>query len=298
LGGRFDATNVLKQPVAVGITNVSLDHVHILGDTVEKIAFEKAGIIKPLCPVVTGARDEAFEVIRRRASEQNAPLLHIENNHATVCNGETASAPFEKDLIETTEFSGDYQSLNSQIAIALLYVSNYLAAPAQIMRAQLPVVTRAHVREGLQKTYWPGRLQWIASQKLLLDGAHNTAGIKALREVLDQRYPDQPLRFVFGCYANKDGMGMMQNLLRRNDIVYVSEAFSRRVTYDRAALAEHALKLGVTASVYESVSAALEAAKAERQEDEVIVATGSFATVKEVALTLGWQTVEDALLVR
>ena len=281
LGGRFDATNVLAKPLATGITNISLDHTHILGETLEKIAFEKAGIIKPEVPMITAAVEPSLSVIRQRATELNSLVVHCQYD--------------EIDSSIKSSLPGIHQAMNAQIALQMLHHASLLGNRATNSASAhgLPSVTMDEVKTGLKQVYWAGRFQIIPSLRLILDGAHNLAGIKALRDSLDVLFPQQEFGFVFACFENKDALAMLPALLRSGDTLYVSEAVSNRPTFSRIALAKHAHKLGARASTYKSIEKALMAALKDRNSSQYIIATGSFATIKEVMLNLGWTSVED-----
>ena len=170
LGGRLDATNIVT-PLASVITNIALDHQQWLGDTLEKIAAEKAGIIKPGIPVVTAAEPPALGVIEAVAQAKNAPLTRI---------SELDSSARPSDLISGLPLAGDHQKINATLALATI----------EVLQSQIPVSESA-LRQGLASVSWPGRLQLIQrpdGQQILLDGAHNIAGAKALREALSAHF--------------------------------------------------------------------------------------------------------------
>jgi dihydrofolate synthase/folylpolyglutamate synthase len=173
LGGRLDATNIVT-PLASVITNIALDHQPWLGDTVEKIAAEKAGIIKPGVPVVTAAEDsEALAVIERAAREKNAPLTTVAADGNPPL---TRFAALFRDAA-TLPLLGEHQKTNAALALETV----------QALQGKIPVSDEA-IRSGLESVNWPGRLQLItgpSGQRILLDGAHNVAGVKALREALE-----------------------------------------------------------------------------------------------------------------
>ena len=166
LGGRLDATNIVT-PLASVITNIAFDHQQWLGDTLEKIAAEKAGIIKSGVPVVTAADEPgALVVIEKIAREKNAPLTRVAQASRLQTGVGMAALPLP----------GEHQKLNAALALATV----------GILQKQIPV-TEEQIRAGLANVNWPGRLQLIQrpdGQKILLDGAHNVAGAKVLREAL------------------------------------------------------------------------------------------------------------------
>jgi dihydrofolate synthase/folylpolyglutamate synthase len=169
MGGRLDATNIVM-PLASVITNIQFDHQKWLGNTLEEIAAEKAGIIKPGMPVITATdTPEALEVITKVAREKNAALINAGQASRLSGAGETPALPL----------LGAHQRLNAVLAVATVGV----------LQNRIPVSDEA-IRRGLETVQWPGRLQLVTTlsgQIFLLDGAHNAAGADALREALHSR---------------------------------------------------------------------------------------------------------------
>jgi dihydrofolate synthase/folylpolyglutamate synthase len=174
LGGRLDATNIVT-PLASVITNIALDHQQWLGDTLEKIAAEKAGIIKPGVPVITAEEGpEALAVIEKIAREKNASLINV--GQASSLSPSQETKKLETGKMPVLPLPGDHQKLNAALAIATV----------ETLQSEIPV-SEAAIRTGLETVNWPGRLQLVTlpnGQRALLDGAHNVAGAKALREAL------------------------------------------------------------------------------------------------------------------
>jgi len=188
LGGRYDATNVIKSNLCAIITHIDYDHTERLGNTLEKIAYEKAGIIKENCPVITS---EGYEVIRDEADKKNALFL--------------LTAPFAD--ISALSLKGLIQQENLALALAAI---NLLFKD----------ITPEIIEKGLQNVKHPCRFQIVEDKNLVIDASHNPNGISALRESLDFYYPDKNLRFVFGCLKNKDYKKMIEILFRNGDEIY------------------------------------------------------------------------------
>ncbi|MDO9708934.1 bifunctional folylpolyglutamate synthase/dihydrofolate synthase [Paracraurococcus lichenis] len=202
LGGRFDATNVVERPVATAITSISMDHMEFLGDSLEKIAFEKAGILKPGIACATGAQDpRALGVIADCAAAVGAPL------RARGRDWQVAERPggmLYADARGTLDLPppgllGAHQADNAGIAIAALRAWNP------------PWLTEAAIAAGLAAAEWPARLQRLrgrlaamlpAGWELWLDGGHNAGGGAALAEQL-ARWRDRPLHIVVGMKGGK-----------------------------------------------------------------------------------------------
>ena len=188
LGGRLDATNIVT-PLASVITNIGLDHQHWLGDTLEKIAAEKAGIIKPGIPVLTATRQpEALRVIEQVAHDKHSSL--------TIVNLEPGTWNLER-----ISLSGEHQRLNAALAVATV----------EALQKAIPV-NRETIRRGLETVHWPGRLQLVTrptGQRVLLDGAHNTDGAEVLRAAIQR---ETPVTLILGILADKDWRAMCRIL--------------------------------------------------------------------------------------
>lgn len=293
VGGRFDATNVISRPLAVGITNISLDHTHILGTTIEKIAFEKAGIIKAKSPVVTGATSPAREVIEARAQELEAPFFYCSDEtpaqRAHELANQSGAWSNVLSIAASSPLRGAYQRPNTMIALEMLRSAGLFEAGARLGQ-----LTPAAVGQGLKNVYWPGRFQFVDG--IILDGAHNVAGAEALRSSLDELFPNENFHFVFSCYANKDGAHMLTSLIRPGDRLFASQAELPRAVFPMEELAACARELGIEASVHDSIELAFEEAQKASKGLRRVVVAGSFATVKAVVKKLGWQKVEDGLV--
>jgi dihydrofolate synthase/folylpolyglutamate synthase len=201
MGGRLDATNVTDPRVAV-ITNIDFDHMEFLGPTLAAIAAEKAGIIKPHRTVISGVEDpEAAAVIRRRAQESRAQLLEM-SKLAQISNLHAVEGRYTFDLAIgfehfaklTSPLLGRFQITNTAAAVA---AACHLAEEG----FEIP---RRSVVQGLRAAVWPGRLEPILSQPLvLLDGAHNPAGARALATFIREELGGRRLRLVYASMRDK-----------------------------------------------------------------------------------------------
>ena len=181
MGGRLDATNAITPQVSV-ITPIGMDHMEYLGDSLAKIAAEKAGIIKLGVPVVTVMQDaEALEVIARVARERNAPLTIVD-------------CPCELEI----GLSGPHQRWNAALALAALRAAGVEFAPEVLAR-------------GLRDVEWPARFQKL-EDGLILDGAHNLQAARVLAAAWREQFPNQKATIVFGAVAGKDIAGVLGEL--------------------------------------------------------------------------------------
>ena len=194
LGGRLDATNVIKKNLCSIITQIDLDHTERLGNTKNEIAYEKAGIIKKECPVITSM---GYEAIRDKADKENSMFI--------------LATPFVNPMfIEACSLKGMHQVENLALAInAIQYLFKDISDKTII--------------EGLKKVKNPCRFQYIPEKNLIIDASHNPNGIKALRENLDYYFPNEKRRFIFGCLRTKDYEKMMNILFKDDDEIFLNE---------------------------------------------------------------------------
>jgi dihydrofolate synthase/folylpolyglutamate synthase len=262
LGGRLDATNIVA-PLASVITNIALDHQQWLGDTVQKIAAEKAGIIKPGVPVITAADEpEALAVIERTAREKNAPLEVI----AAKRLAGTLAPPLP----------GEHQRLNAALAVATV----------KVLAGAIPV-SEAAIYDGLATVAWPGRLQLVvraSGQKILLDGAHNVAGARALRETVEKNFPAVKRTLVLGVLADKDWRQICETLAPLAARIFTVPVASER-TANAPALAAACRAVNPAAEIVTGDSLVEALTRAEG--DAFIILTGSLYLVGEALEILG-----------
>ncbi len=203
LGGRLDATNLVVPEVAV-VTNVDMDHEAFLGSTIAGIAREKAGIIKAGVPVVSGATGEAADVIGARAAELGSPLEVEGRDFAVTPDGAGALAYRSADGTIgplTVALAGAHQLRNAALAVRALELAPRLTPSPDELAA------------GLAAVRWPGRLQVVCRKPLvLLDGAHNAAGIEALTTDLRARAAGRRVRVLFGVMRDKGWQTMLRRL--------------------------------------------------------------------------------------
>lgn len=274
MGGLWDSTNVITPVVSV-ITNVSLDHTDRCGTTVERIAMQKAGIIKENVPVVTAAEgDDALGPIKAVAMFKQAKLYiygrafwgtevesSMDGQTFTLHAGEYYSSDY------TIKLPGEHQIANTSVAVVA----------AKLISKQDERINELALHLGVANTVWPGRMERIAQDPdVILDGAHNPAGAAALRKALDKYYVDQKRIFVLGMMGDKDMANVIKTLIRPLDMVYAVRADSG----DRAAAAEElAVLIGPQALAMDSLADAYEAAVKEAGEDGVVCVCGSLYLV-------------------
>lgn len=282
LGGRLDSTNVIDPIVSV-ITNIGLDHMNLLGDTVQKIAVEKAGIIKPRKPVVVSQyQPEVASIFSERAKELKAPIQFASKDHkVTDCrkeNNNLAVTVLIKKNNETRTYqldlTGSYQAKNLLGVLAALNViteSGFIITAEDIHNGLSSVIKLT----GLQ-----GRWQTLSENPLVIcDAGHNEDGIREVIENL-KAYSYKQLHFVLGVVNDKDISSILK-LLPKEAIYYFAKASVPR------ALPENELKLkaeglGLKGNAYQTVKEALNAAKEKSKANDLIFVGGSTFVVADV----------------
>ncbi|MFA7006421.1 MAG: folylpolyglutamate synthase/dihydrofolate synthase family protein [Verrucomicrobiia bacterium] len=267
MGGRLDATNVVTPMVSV-ITNVQNDHAAYLGDTIAKIAVEKAGVIKPGVPVVTAAADlAALEVIARTAAGVRAPLTVVRPGDCL---------PLGDDLRGQRIRVGGIECM-----IPLIGAHQVVNAATAITTARLALkVSDEMICEGLARTRWPGRFHVMPGKPtVVLDGAHNPAAAEVLGATLERHFHGQRLTMILGILRDKDCEGICRALAPRATEVMTVRVPSER-TSNPAELAEICRRAapGVRVHNANTVAAALEECD---EHDGVVLVAGSLFLVGE-----------------
>lgn len=280
LGGRLDATNVFTPDVAA-ITTIGLDHIKTLGNSVELIAAEKAGIIKSGISLVLGnIVPPALDVIMQVANEKKVPVYRygvdiISKSRASDIAGITFDFAFLDYRFKGLHANllGDHQVANISTALAcfILY--------SQIKGFE---VKEAAVRQAIDQINWRGRMQVLSTDPpIILDGAHNMEGMKALVDTVDRIFPEVKPRFMISILADKDFSGMIELICSRASHVYVAQNQS-----DRAATVEELVseikKYPVQVSSAASVAEAYDMARGDMRDGDVLICGGSLFTVGEV----------------
>ncbi|MGZ9585139.1 bifunctional folylpolyglutamate synthase/dihydrofolate synthase [Paenibacillus marinisediminis] len=242
LGGRLDVTNIVTPIVSV-ITNIGHDHMDILGDTIEAIAAEKAGIIKHGVPVVTAVEQpEALEVIRRTAEQRRSTLYVMgeQFRYESESRIEDAQAfsfqgPFRALDSVTITMNGAHQLKNAAVSLMTLEVlRNYMAI----------VIDDEALLDGMRKAAWPGRLEMVKRDpRILLDGAHNPEGMETLAQALKDTYQFKRCHIMMGMLSTKHHPDALRHILPLADTVIFSEPdFRKKLDADKlAAIAEEVL---------------------------------------------------------
>lgn len=285
LGGRLDATNVVMPKVAV-ITSLSYDHMAVLGDTLAKIAGEKAGIIKLDVPVISAPqKDEALEVLIRVAKEREAPMtlvgrdiLYRGDGHSLdgqALQVQPVGGPF---LDLTIPLLGAHQVENAAIAVAALWK----------LREQGLSISDAAVQKGFAKVEWPARFE-IARRAppVIFDSAHNQDSFARLRQALDDYFPGLSVYLIFGASEDKNIPGMFAEIKPKVKRMYITKADHPRAL-DPQKILDLARQAEVPSEPVVPVEAALRRALESSEKDgSIVLSAGSMFVTAEVMAA--WQ---------
>jgi dihydrofolate synthase/folylpolyglutamate synthase len=281
LGGRLDATNVVKPKVSV-ITSLSYDHTMLLGETLTQIAGEKAGIIKTGIPVVNSPQtEEAQLVIERVAKEHFSPLIQVGRDWlfepvSHSLEGQTlrvwsSVANPESSTLLSTSLLGAHQLANAATAYATL----------QVARQQGIKINEKNIHEGFSRAFWPGRFEIVQhTPPVILDCAHNRDSAAKLCLTLEEYYPEKSVVLIFGASEDKDIQGMLDELMPKvTDLITVKSFHPRAIDPDK--LVEMAKKYNRSVHCVEHIPEAIEKALQTVGQGQLVLITGSIFVVAE-----------------
>jgi len=284
LGGTGDSTNVCEAPLMTVITSISMDHMDRLGNTIEEIASEKAGIIKDRCPVVTSAKDiRALRVIEKKAEEHKSMFFETGRIPVTIKAENLAGYKFDADIqgavFEDLEISmaGRHQIENAVAALAALSIMEERGD------VKLP---KAAVFKGFKEARQPGRLEVLKAENsesaaIIIDGAHNEDGARALREAASTLLKDKRILMVTGILADKDVKSMTDEFIKiAHDFIVTEPDSPRKLSADK--LAEVLRAKGADCLCEPDFHVACEKALSRRKEFDVIIFAGSLYLIGKV----------------
>lgn len=279
LGGRLDATNCIARPQICIITDIGLDHMEYLGSTVAEIAAEKAGIIKPGCPVVCKReKKEAFDVIAQTAAMQNSPIFAVDKSQIGILEK-------RKKAIDFSYKSRYYDYISLSVSTDALYQTENAALAIRAMEVMIPksVLTQERIQKAVEHTHWEGRMEEVLPE-IYVDGAHNEDGISAFLQSVEKDGFCGSRTLLYAAVKDKQYENMLAQLMQ-------SGLFQRTVAAvldtQRAVSKQELLRAlhncgQESVKCYNSVREALTALRAVRREDERIYAVGSLYLVGEI----------------
>ena len=290
MGGRMDATNVIRHPELTVISSISYDHQAFLGDTLEEIAWQKAGIIKESCPVVLSENsDEVCKVIEQEATKKKVKCIEIKPTDYEVLSETPYGSTFLwKEQRYETKLPGRHQVSNAVTALAAseyLFRKDYEKNNARKAIAEEldEMNVKSAQQGGIIRTCWPGRLEVLKKEPLFYrDGAHNPDGAKKLAAFLQKYFTNKKIIYIMGVLKDKEYTKILQYLMPMAKKVYVFRPNNERGL--SAEILANTIKekadvpVMIEPDVNTAVSKALEAA----QPEDILVACGSLSFMEEM----------------
>lgn len=279
LGGRLDATTSVENPIACVITSISFDHMQYLGDTIEEIAGEKAGIIVPGVPVIyDGNNKTAAAVIRKRARELGSPAIEVRRKDAQILRNTQAGIDFSLknayygDTVFSIPFIAGYQVMNGALALTAM----------EVLKDCLPIPIEK-IQEGMKKTRWQGRMETVLPG-VIVDGAHNEDGVEKFVETAAHFQKENPLTLLFSAVEDKDYRDMVRAICEKigfRHVVTTQVGGSRMVSAKK--LAELFKEMGCEdVRAFEEIPKAFEEAYRLKGKDGMLFCVGSLYLVGEI----------------
>jgi dihydrofolate synthase/folylpolyglutamate synthase len=278
LGGRYDATNVIEPLLSI-ITNVSLDHTDVLGQTIEEISYEKAGIIKDCVPLVTAAKGNALTIIEKEVKAHHTSLVHVSDTKRSVIEQTQAYQLIRiegmLDIYELKTYEiGAYQRENLAVAITAVEQLQLLGV----------FISPDSIKDGVEQMHHPGRMKVIHTRPtVIVDGAHNPGGIHEVKSTLYSLFPDRNIILVFGVLKDKNIKEMIETLSTICGMIIIT-----RPKNERAAEPDLVEKIAIsffpdeqiliTKTIKEAIRKGLNQVK----NDDILLFTGSFYLLPDV----------------
>ncbi len=276
LGGRFDATNIVPEPLCSIITSVSTDHVNVLGNTLSEIAFEKCGIIKKASPVITGAeqKEEVLEVIKNQAALKESRLIisDSKNIFSVKSEGITGTEVECKYGKFAIPFIGMHQLDNMALVVNAV----------EVLRAKGIEISDKALCDGIQSSRIPARIEIMSHLPLIiLDGSHNEGSTKALADVINKHLKGKKILAVMGMMRDKDVESSLSNLIECfTEVITVKPSNPRSM--DAEALADIARSFSVNATAAYSPEEGIKAAVKKAEHFDALIVCGSLYLAGDV----------------
>jgi len=278
LGGRYDATNVVS-PIATVITNISYDHQHILGETLEEIAFEKAGIIKSDLPLITGVQGKALEVIQKSARKHNAPIIIVQRNISTIKESNLdfqiikIQGNMDSYVLVTSEI-GSFQKQNLSIAIYTI----------EQLQMNGVFISYESIQNGVKSMVHPGRMKMVHNNPIvLIDGAHNHGGIIELKNTVSSLFPGKKIILIFGVLKDKNVHEMIKEIQDVTKSIILTKSKNNRAV-NQQELLKIVSSFFSEKNIFltDSIDQAIKKGYELSLQDDIMIITGSLYTVQEV----------------
>lgn len=276
MGGALDATNIIENTKLCIFASISMDHIGVLGDTLEEITENKAGILKKGAAAVTGRQQECvLRILRQKAEEMGCPIFLADPEKVQVMQRSLKGQRFSYQEYEELEIplTGQCQIEN---AITVLEA-------VKVLRCQGIRISQEAVRQGLKNTRWPGRFTVYDEKPLVIvDGAHNEDAAKRLAQNINMLLPGRKVTAVMGVFQDKEYEKIITIMAPFLKFVYTIDLPNRERTLEKEVLCEMLKKQGIEAETAESIEEALRLAKQREKEDGAVLVFGSLSYLGDV----------------
>ncbi len=271
LGGRFDATNVVKSPLLTAITSVSIDHKDRLGDTTEKIAFEKAGIIKRNVDCIVNSDNKGLETILHVANDKNSRVIFADKKIDILFENCVNYVIFDG---EKHEFSlwGIHQKQNLSLVLKIV---------EELIKKDINISHKS-IDKALKSVFIPARFQFKKGADLIVDGAHNADGALLLRKNLDFYFPNRHRKWIYGCLSTKEYDKVVKTLFRSGDEVFLYHFDNVLSVTEEEIYGKIPSYLNIRYKKFEKTANILKKSNSEN----LIIITGSFYMISDLVKAL------------
>ncbi len=271
MGGRLDATNIIRNTLVSVLTSVSMDHMQYLGKTIEAIAAQKAGIIKPGCQVVTAMQEEAvLQVIKQMAAEYDCPVTVADVSEAKKIRYGLEKQRFDYKTWKNLEITlaGKYQISNALLALKAV----------EVLEAQGYSVTEKAIRQGLKEAKWPGRFTVVGKKPyFVVDGAHNGDAAKKLAESIEFYFTNKRIIFIMGVLRDKEYDKIIEQTHSYADQIITVATLGNARAMSAYELATEVAKVHPDVTAVDSLEEAVEVSYLLAGKEDVILAFGSLS---------------------
>lgn len=290
LGGALDATNIIKTTVMEVITPISMDHMAFLGDTLEKIAVQKAGIIKPHTAVVCGPQEaEARKVLEETARKQEASLEFLDMEEVKEIQYGYEKQGFTWRDYEHVEIplAGSYQIINAALSLQAVTVLTKLGYP----------VSKDNIYKGFAKTHWRGRFTVISKKPtVIMDGAHNPGAARELEHSLKLYFPGKHIWYIFGMFRDKDYKQVIEITAPLAEHIITVQTPDNPRALPAEELKEAVARVNPSVEASQSISQAVEKTLGEAGPEDVVIIFGSLSFLGEAERNVKkWKEKQDGL---
>ena len=267
LGGRFDAVNVAQNPIITAISSISIDHKDRLGDSIEQIAFEKAGIIKNNVPVFVNSDNVAFSTFEKVALDKNSRLIVTNKKIDITFENNINYAIFDNEKFEFSLW-GLHQKQNLSLALSII----------EYLQSLNYEINLSNIKKALKNVFIPARFQYDEKNNRILDGAHNVDAAKILKKNLEFYFPNQKKIWIYGTISTKEYDKIVNILFENGDTVFLLNNFDNSLTVSPENIISKFNDKNIKFEIFNKTANTLNFF----QKDSLIIITGSFYMIGDL----------------